>query len=139
MALLFHNVVLIHDLPASATSWRDLALHPGGGLPRWITPIRLSGHSELNFCLAIVWTHVDGAGAEIHEALLNSPHGTRLDSGPLQAFLDAEPATKKLAMLHGLKESHTFGYKTTLGAKGGLALYRRIGEAKYGSRRTRRP
>ncbi|KAM4065192.1 hypothetical protein HRG_004471 [Hirsutella rhossiliensis] len=127
----FRNIALIHDLPASAKSWRSPELHPGGNLPGWLTPLRLPGHAELNFCLAIIWTHLDEAGVETHEALLNSPHGTRLDAGPLQAFLDAEPATKKLAMLHGLKESHTFGYMTTLGAKGGLALHRKIGGAKY--------
>lgn len=127
----FCNVALIHDLPASAKSWRQPDLHPGGGLPGCITPIRLPGHAELNFCLALVWSHVDGAGVERHEALLSSPHGTRLDEGPLRAFLDAEPATEKLAMLHGLKESRTVGYMTTLGAKGGLALHRRIGGAKY--------
>lgn len=127
----FKTLTTIQDLGASSKTWRDPALHPGDPVPSWFTPVRVPGHSELNFCTALVWTHVADDGREVHEAIINSPHGTRLDEGPLQAFLDSEPPTEKLAMLHGLKESHTAGWKTTFGVKGGLALYRRLGGVKY--------
>ncbi|KJZ72883.1 hypothetical protein HIM_07646 [Hirsutella minnesotensis 3608] len=127
----FHEINLIHNLPASAETWRSPELHPGGSLPAWLWPLRMPGHHELNFCLAIIWSHADAAGIETQEAILSSPHGIRLDSGPLQAFLRSKPATKKLAMLHGFKESHTMGWQTTLGARGGLALFRSMGDARY--------
>lgn len=91
----------------------------------------MAGHHELNYCLALIWTHNDDTGNEIHEAMLQSPHGTRLDQGPLLAFLDSKPPTEKLAMFHGLKESSAAGMKNTYGAEAGLALFRRVGGTKY--------
>ncbi|KAF5007633.1 hypothetical protein FDECE_6066 [Fusarium decemcellulare] len=126
----FKTIRTIQDLDSSAKSWRTPELHPGDPLPTWLTPIRLSGHHILNFCLATTWTHTVN-GEEIHEVIFSSPHGTRLDEGPLNAFLNAEPKTEKLAMLHGLKESHSAGSQTTLGAKGGLALFRKVGGVKH--------
>ncbi|KAM5342773.1 hypothetical protein ACJ41O_013739 [Fusarium nematophilum] len=127
----FKTIKLIQDLGPSAESWRSPELHPGDPLPSWLTPIRLPGHAVLNYCLAIVWTHPTDTGDEAHEVILQSPHGTRLGQGPLDAFLNAHPKTAKLAMLHGLKESHTFGSQTTLGARGGLAFYRKVGGVKH--------
>ncbi|KPM41915.1 hypothetical protein AK830_g4679 [Neonectria ditissima] len=127
----FKTITTIQSLAPSAESWRDAALHPGSPVPSWLTPIRLPGPAVLNFGLAIIWTHATDDGGEVHEVIFNSPHGTRLDGGPIQAFLKAEPRTKKLAMLHGLKESHTAAIQTTYGVKGGLALYRRLGGVKY--------
>ncbi|KAF7562861.1 hypothetical protein G7046_g1271 [Stylonectria norvegica] len=127
----FDTINPLHDLGVSNTSWRVPELHPGSPLPSWITPLRLPGHAVLNFCLAFIWTHDTLDGQEVHEAILTSPHGTLLDEGPLDAFLKASPPTEKLAMLHGLKESHAVGFQTVLGAKGGLALYRKLGGVKY--------
>ncbi|CAM1509698.1 Fc.00g000330.m01.CDS01 [Cosmosporella sp. VM-42] len=126
----FDTVDLIHDLDPTAETWHSPELHPDA-LPSWITAIRLPGHHELNFCWALIWSHISENESEVHEAIIASPHGTRLDEGPLMAFVEAKPATRKLAMLHGLKESHTATIQTTLGAKGGLALYRRVGGVKY--------
>lgn len=126
----FETIKLIKDLEPSTKSWRTPELHPGEPLPSWLTPIRLPGFSVINFCLAIVWTHPTDDEGEVHEVILSSPHGTRFE-GSLETFRNAEPKTKILAMLHGLKESHTFGSLTTLGAKGGLEIYRKVGGVKY--------
>ncbi|GAO16552.1 uncharacterized protein UV8b_06183 [Ustilaginoidea virens] len=127
----FSYITIVGDLGPAATSWRAPELHPGPPLPSWLTVLRLAGHREINFCLAMVWTHWESPGVEVHEAILSTPHGTLLDQGPLQAFLDAEPKTRKLAMLHGLKESHVGGKQTSFGAKGGLQLYRKLGGVDY--------
>ena len=131
----FDTIRRISNFTADASTWRDTALHPGAPLPSWITPIRLLGHHELNYCTVLIWTHEDDSGSEIHEAIIQSPHGVRLDSGPfsssLQAFLDSSPPTERLALFHGLKESHAVGMKNTYGAENGLALWRSIGGAKY--------
>ncbi|KAI8657321.1 hypothetical protein NCS57_01110100 [Fusarium keratoplasticum] len=126
----FETIKLIQDLEPSIQSWRTPELHPGEPLPLWLTPIRLPGFAVLNFCLAIVWTHPTNGEGEVHEVILSSPHGTRFE-GSLEAFRNAVPKTKMLAMLHGLKESHTLGSQTTLGAKGGLEIYRKVGGVKY--------
>lgn len=126
----FETIKVIQDLQPLVQSWRTPELHPGKPLPVWLTPIRLPGFAVLNFSLAIVWTHTTNDEGEVHEVILTSPHGTRFE-GSLEAFRNAEPKTKMLAMLHGLKESYTFGRQTTLGAKGGLELYRKIGGVKY--------
>ena len=127
----FTTILDISSLDVSAQSWRSKSLHPGQPFPSWLTPVRLPGHHELNYITALVWTHLADDGTEVHEAILQTPHSTRLDVGPLQAFLDSEPQTEKLALLHGLKESRAAGLMNTYGAAGGLALYRRIGGAKY--------
>lgn len=126
----FETIKLIQDMDRSTRSWRTAELHPGEPLPLWLTPIRLPGFAVLNFCLAIVWTHSTNGGDQVHEVILSSPHGTRFE-GSLEAFHNAEPKTTMLAMLHGLKESHTLGSQTTLGARGGLELYRKVGGVKY--------
>ncbi|QPG97908.1 hypothetical protein C2857_007020 [Epichloe festucae Fl1] len=127
----FRNMAIIQDLSPDATSWRLSELHPGSVLPPWLAILRLPGHREMNFCMAIVWTHAGDDGSEVHEAILSTPNGTRLDQGPLRAFLNAEPKTRKLAMLHGLKESHIGGKQASFGARGGLQLYRMLGGVDY--------
>lgn len=67
--------------PAAGTGWRTL--HPGGGLPDWLTVFRLPGHRVLNFATAIIYSGEDGQ----NEALLYSPHGIRADQPALRAFL----------------------------------------------------
>ncbi|WXC60407.1 hypothetical protein SNK03_006280 [Fusarium graminearum] len=121
----FSTIRVINNLDASATSWQTPDFHPGEPFPKWLTPIFLPGSSILNFVFAIIWSHtVDGQ--ELHETILHSPHGIDPEERKLNAFLDSEPKTRKLAMLHGLKESHTGGMKTTFGAKGGLRLHRKV-------------
>ncbi|PKS11139.1 hypothetical protein jhhlp_002900 [Lomentospora prolificans] len=127
----FTTIKLIHNFPVSATSWQSPELHPGEPLPAWIRPIRLPTNRELNYCLAIVWTHRNSGGVETHEAIFQTPHGTLIDAEPLQAFLDSEPRTKKLAIMNPLKEGYTAGQKLALGVKSGLELYRKMGGAKY--------
>ncbi|KAF5659568.1 hypothetical protein FHETE_9352 [Fusarium heterosporum] len=126
----FKTIRVISNLSPSATSWKTPDLHPGDPLPTWLTPIFLPGRSELNFVFAIIWSHTMG-NEEIHEAILDSPHGVKPEEKTLNAFLDSEPKTKKLAMLHGLKESRTGGVLTTYGAKGGLALNRKVGGVEH--------
>ncbi|KAJ4267246.1 hypothetical protein NW762_003349 [Fusarium torreyae] len=124
----FKTICLSHDLDSSAKTWRSKDLH-AELLPDWLTVIRLPSHAVLNFCTALIWTHETDM-EEIHETILISPHGTHLDQGPLDAFLNAEPKTELLTMLHGLKESYGIRGVNKLGAKGGLALYRKIGGTK---------
>jgi hypothetical protein len=126
----FSQILTIPSLDGQAKSWRDPDTHPGHPFPSWLTTFKLLGHQELNFVTVIIWTH-EMDGVEVHEAILQSPHGIRLNGGPLQAFLDSEPKTEKLALLHGLKESRIWSYMNTYGVKGGLALWRKIGGAKY--------
>ncbi|KAH7174683.1 uncharacterized protein B0J16DRAFT_348960 [Fusarium flagelliforme] len=126
----FKTIRIINSLDASATSWQTPDLHPGEPFPKWLTPVFLPGGNVLNFVFAIIWSHtVDGQ--EFHEAILDSPHGVNLEEKTLNAFLESEPKTRKLAMLHGLKESHTAGSMTTYGAKGGLGLHRKVGGVDY--------
>ncbi|KAG6115414.1 hypothetical protein E4U14_000879 [Claviceps sp. LM454 group G7] len=127
----FRNVAVVHDFGPETTCWRTQESHAGSVLPAWLSILRLPGHREMNFSMAIVWTHEDEQGREVHETILTSPNGTLLDQGPLRAFLNAEPETRKLAMLHGLKESHVGGKQASFGATGGLKLYRMLGEVHY--------
>nr|OQO15502.1 hypothetical protein B0A51_16913 [Rachicladosporium sp. CCFEE 5018] len=108
-------------------SWRSA---PSGCLPSWLNLLRFPGHHELNYCLLLVWSHLE-QGKERHEAILQSPHGLREIPDQLQSFFDAEPAVEKLALLHGLKESYAIGHQNTFGAKAGLALHRAAGDPKY--------
>ncbi|RSL51928.1 hypothetical protein CEP54_011147 [Fusarium duplospermum] len=126
----FKTIKLIQDLKPPVQSWRTPELHPGEPLPLWLTPIRLPGSTMLNFSLAIIWTHATSDEGEAHEVILDSPHGTCFE-GSLEAFRKSEPKTKMLAMLHGLKESQTMGRQTTLGAKRGLEIYRKLEGVKY--------
>ncbi|KAM0347349.1 hypothetical protein ACHAPU_004869 [Fusarium lateritium] len=125
----FKIVSLSHDLDVSAKTWRSPELH-AEHLPDWLTVLRLPGHSTLNFCTALIWTHETETGEEVHETILGSPHGMCLDQAPLDAFLNAEPKTEMLTLFHGLKENFSITGQTTYGAKGGLALYRKIGGTK---------
>ncbi|KAG5973636.1 hypothetical protein E4U58_004680 [Claviceps cyperi] len=127
----FRTVATVHDFGPETTCWRTSESHAGSVLPAWLSILRLPGHREMNFSLAIVWTHENEHGREVHETILTSPNGTLLDQGPLRAFLDAKPKTRKLAMLHGLKESHVGGKQASFGATGGLKLYRMLGEVHY--------
>jgi hypothetical protein len=131
----FTTIRTIHNFDSSHPSWQDASLHPGDPFPSWLSAVRLPGHHELNYVTAIIWTHPsedeDEDASDVHEAILQTPHGTKLDVGPLQAFLESKPPTRKLAMLHGLKESRAAGSMNTYGAAGGLALYRHIGGAEY--------
>ncbi|KAF4997573.1 hypothetical protein FGRMN_3778 [Fusarium graminum] len=125
----FKTVSLSRDLDVSAKTWRSPELHPEY-LPDWLTVFRLPGHATLNFCTALIWTHETEPGQEVHETILSSPHGMCLDQAPLDAFLNAEPKTEMLTLFHGLKENYAIVGQTTYGAKGGLALYRKIGGTK---------
>ncbi|KAM0350661.1 hypothetical protein ACHAPU_003149 [Fusarium lateritium] len=126
----FETIRIISSLSPWATSWKTPDLHPGGPLPIWLTPIFLPGRSELNFVFAIIWSHTIN-NEEVHEVILDSPHGVKPNEKTLNAFLNSEPKTRKLAMMHGLKESRTGGVLTTYGAKGGLALNRRVGGVEH--------
>ncbi|CAI4217811.1 unnamed protein product [Parascedosporium putredinis] len=130
----FDAIHTLHIFPATATSWNVPELHPGGPIPRWFTPLYVEGLAELNYSLAITWTHAAQPGPEspvVHETILQSPHGIQLSAGSLNAFLSAEPARKPLAMLHALKESYTLGFQSTRGVLGGLELWRKTGGVGY--------
>ncbi|ORY68524.1 uncharacterized protein BCR38DRAFT_363014 [Pseudomassariella vexata] len=123
----FDTIITTHDLDpeGESGSWRDL--HPGAPLPAWLSVFRLLGHHELNFATAIVWS----SDADTHEALLYSPHGICEDQATLQAFLGKmDPSFSVLAILHALKDSFSWGWRTTLGVSGGLAL-ERMAKPKY--------
>ncbi|KAJ4258190.1 hypothetical protein NW762_008336 [Fusarium torreyae] len=126
----FKTIRTIHLLDPSETRWQTPDNHPGEPLPTWLTPILLPGKGVLHFVHAIIWSHTLD-NEEIHEVIFQSPHGIQPDAKPLNAFLDSEPKTQKLAMLHGLKESFTAGVQTTYGAKGGLALHRKVGGVEH--------
>jgi hypothetical protein len=119
----FRHVAQTRDLdPACPGTWRDLRPEGGALLPTWLSVFRLTGHHELNFATAIVWS-----GPDASEALLYSPHGIRVDQPALQAFArKLDPPVRVLAMLHALKDSFALGSRTTLGVAGGLALERQV-------------
>ncbi|KAK0724040.1 hypothetical protein B0H67DRAFT_549915 [Lasiosphaeris hirsuta] len=126
----FSHVTETRDLKPGA-KWSSL--HPGIGLPEWLTVFRLPGHHELNFATAIIYSSVPSeGGGEKHEALLYSPHGIRTDQAPLKALLEdfAGDGGSVLAILHALKDSFAMGRATTLGVAGGLAL-QRVARPKY--------
>lgn len=117
----FDTVLATQDLgPTRAESWE--VVHPGPPLPPWLNVFRIPGHQSLNFAMAWIWTRDDGH----REAMLLSPHGIRQDQPAFRAFLEMcqseDQKTSVLAMLHGLKESFTYGFRNTLGVAGGLAL-----------------
>lgn len=129
---LFDNIHILQDIPDGCTNWNQPELH-AGAFPPWLTLLRLPGTTELSYSLALIWSHTpDGGKEEIHETIIYSPHGTRVDLPPLATFLEAEPKTQKLAMFHPLKESYSMGWvQNVTGAKGGLELYRKIGGCKH--------
>lgn len=63
--------------------------------------------------------------------VLYSPHGIRIEQPSGQVFLQqATPPISTLAMLHALKDNFAWGFRTTLGVSGGLAL-ERLARPKY--------
>lgn len=126
----FDSIHLIPNVDSSITNWKAPELHVDA-LPPWLTALKCLGHHELNFVGTLIWTHTTADGNEVHESIFESPHGTRLDQGPLDALISAKPRITNLAMMHGLFENHALGLKNSYGAAGGLALWRKIGGAKY--------
>ena len=123
----FDNVIIQQDLEAGNGNWKNL--YPGAPLPEWLSVFRLVGHHELNFATAMIWS--SGSDLSTHQALLYSPHGIRLEQPTLQTFSrKATPPVKVKAILHGLHDSFAFGWRTTLGVAGGLALEEET-KAKY--------
>ncbi|KAF1929515.1 uncharacterized protein M421DRAFT_3986 [Didymella exigua CBS 183.55] len=101
------------------------------GLPAYITLLRVKGHHELNFLTALHWTSFSRASEPINEAVLCSPHGMQTHTPALQTLLQRlRSPHRTLALLHGLKESWTWGWQTTFGARSGLELFR-AGQARY--------
>lgn len=126
----FDSISIIQQRSDRIDAWRDEAMHPDC-FPSWLTAVKLLGQHELNFVGALIWTHIDESGDEIHEAVLESPHGMHMGQPSLEGFLASKPPVRNLAYMHGLKESWTLNWQTTLGAEGGLKLFRRVGGAKY--------
>jgi hypothetical protein len=134
----FTHLTETRDLdPATNSHWPSL--HPGGGLPSWLSVFRLPGHSTLNFATAFVYS----PSQKKHEVILHSPHGIKATQPPLQSLLSHLPSSSSsssedddtqaitvLAILHGLKDSFSFGVATVLGVMGGLAL-ERAAKPKY--------
>jgi hypothetical protein len=122
----FESVTTYSDLDPSFTGdWSTCSNIPG--LPSYMTLFRVKGHHELNFLTALLWQ----SAPEEWEAVLYSPHGLYTNTPALQSlFAHANPRFSTLALLHGLKESWTWGWQTTFGAKTGLELFRQSG-ARY--------
>uniref|UniRef100_A0A8H7NE48 Uncharacterized protein n=1 Tax=Bionectria ochroleuca TaxID=29856 RepID=A0A8H7NE48_BIOOC len=129
----FDNISTIHELDMSAQTWQADKPH-SSPLPSWLTTFKLSGEGFLNFIGVFIWSHTLDTGEQVHETILETPHGTEtLDSedSQVQSFLRMTPAITPLAILHGLKESFTTRWwRTTHGAEAGLKLYRKSG-SKY--------
>jgi hypothetical protein len=122
----FANVTTYPDLsPSFSGDWSTHITIPG--LPPYLTCFRIKGHHELNFLTVVLWK----SAPETWEAVLHSPHGLYTSTPALQSLLvHANPRFSTLALLHGLKESWTWGWQTTFGAKTGLELFRQSG-ARY--------
>ena len=121
----FDIVTAIKDITAADADWRQL--HPGGPLPDWLHIFRLPGGNILNFATAIV----SSLDEHTHEAIVLSPHGIHADQPSVQTLAQsAKPPITTLAMMHLTKNSYLFGYQTTMGVKGGLALEREL-KPKY--------
>ncbi|KAF3039980.1 hypothetical protein E8E11_005125 [Didymella keratinophila] len=122
----FANVTTYSDLPPTFSGdWSAHITIPG--LPPYLTLFRIKGHHELNFLTALLWQ----SAPETWEAILHSPHSLYTSTPALQSLLaHAKPRFSTLALLHGLKESWTWGWQTTFGAKTGLELFRQSG-ARY--------
>lgn len=122
----FANITTYPDLsPNFLGDWSAYVTIPG--LPPYLTLFRIKGHHELNFLTALLWQ----SAPKTWEAILHSPHGLHTNTPALQSLLaHGGPRFSTLALLHGLKESWTWGWQTTLGAKTGLELFRLSG-ARY--------
>ncbi|CAH0032704.1 unnamed protein product [Clonostachys rhizophaga] len=129
----FDDVSTIHEPDMSAETWQADKPH-SSPLPSWLTTFKLSGEGFLNFVGVFIWSQTLDTGEQVHEVILDSPHGTEtsdLEDSPIQNFLRMAPAITPLAILHGLKESFaTRWWRTTHGAEAGLKLYRKSG-SKY--------
>ncbi|KAL7941109.1 hypothetical protein V8C42DRAFT_199274 [Trichoderma barbatum] len=126
----FNTLELVPSLSPAAKTWQEPSLRPSAGWPSWLMPWHLPGHRAVNPAWAIVWTHTGSDGKEVNESIISSIHGSHVDEKHIKAFLESDPPTKKLALMHGLKESQLIGVQIAFGAKSGLALYRKI-EPKY--------
>ncbi|KAK3372088.1 hypothetical protein B0H63DRAFT_401414 [Podospora didyma] len=114
----------VDPVSASATPTIDWqALHPGGTLPKWLNVFRNPGHHELYFSTVIVWSPSPDV---VHEALLWSPHGMRLDQPSIQAYNAGKlaPPVRTLAMLHPMKVTNVLLLGSTNGVQAGIALAR---------------
>jgi hypothetical protein len=124
----FSHVTETRDLEPGNT-WSSV--HPGAPLPEWLTVFRLTGHHELYFATAIIYTSDSpaslGGEEKQREAVLYSPHGIKADQLSLKAFLQnpaGDATVSVLAILHALKDNFALGMRFTLGVAGGLALER---------------
>lgn len=126
----FSRIEVIYDMKDGDKSWLGSEQRVDA-LPEWLSVVHMPGHHELNFLLALVWTHADKDGETIHEAIVSSPHGVRLDQKPVQEFLKSEPATRKLAMLHCTKDGYAAGIQNTYGLSSGVALHEALGGCEY--------
>ncbi|VUC26574.1 unnamed protein product [Clonostachys rosea] len=126
----FESISVIADWDNSAETWQSMR-PPSSPLPSWLTTFKIPGEGILNFVGVFIWSHTLPSGEEVHEAILESPHGTQTlesETSGIQTFLRMTPAFKPLALLHGLKESFTTRWwRTTHGAEAGLKLYRKSG------------
>jgi hypothetical protein len=121
----FDTVVTNKEIQPDDGNWKTL--HPGAPLPEWLTIFHMKGHHTLNFATAMIWS----PDPNTHEALLYSPHGIATSEPSVRTLLHrATPAIKVLAIMHGLKESRTWGWLNTFGVQYGLPLYREA-QAKY--------
>jgi hypothetical protein len=121
----FDTVVANKELAPEDGYWKNL--HPGAPLPEWLTIFHMKGVHHLNFASAMIWSPYPGT----YEALLYTPHGIDINLPSMRTLLhETKPDIKVLGILHGLKESWSFGYKNTLGVQYGLPLYR-AAKAKY--------
>ncbi|KAJ8111017.1 hypothetical protein OPT61_g6284 [Boeremia exigua] len=123
----FATVKTYADIDPATFTGHWTALHPGAPLPSYLTLFRITGHHELNFLTALLWTPKPG----VHEAILYSPHGMYTSTPALQTLLHrSTPRFTTLALLHGLKESWTFNWQTTFGVASGSQLFKQSG-ARY--------
>lgn len=117
----FEKVVTNKDIVHGDGNWQ--VLHPGAPLPDWLTFFRLNGPHFLHLGTAIVISNPDTPGD--HEAIVYTPHGISIEDPSIRTYLDeANPKPKTLALLHGLKESSSLGWKNTFGVEYGLKFYR---------------
>lgn len=116
----FTSITTYPDLDATFTGALN-GVNRAQGLPSYLKVFRIKGHHELNFISIILWKSTPGT----QEAILYSPHGLHTSTPVLQTLLHhAGPPFTTLALLHGLKESWTWGWQTAFGARNGLELYR---------------
>ena len=117
----FKTVVTTKDIVPGDGNWN--ALHPGAPLPDWLTIFRMCGPMYLHLSTAIIISNPDTP--DKHEAIIFTPHGIAADYPSIHTLLhETSPKFETLAMLHGLKESSSMGWKNTYGVEYGLKLHR---------------